>query len=82
MGQETVIEGDLRAAAGRSGTYFVAKTHAIRNLVAQAASNLERTDSIKLHIHIHIHIRIHIYAYVHIYVYIYAFSFAHGRGGK
>ncbi|KAK1117094.1 hypothetical protein K0M31_017016 [Melipona bicolor] len=31
MGQETVIEGDLRAAAGRSGTYFVAKTHAIRN---------------------------------------------------
>lgn len=26
MGQEMVVEGDLGAAAGRSGTYFVAKT--------------------------------------------------------
>ena len=40
MGQEVVIEGDLGAAAGRSGTYFVAKTpldkHDNRNLVARA----------------------------------------------
>lgn len=38
MGQEMVVEGDLGAAAGRSGTYFVAKTPRLadRNLAVRA----------------------------------------------